>query len=465
MSASSTNPYSSSAEPTKKEAILSERDVRRWYENLARGSPNTAEVYVRRLSLFCEQNKSTPKEILKLGRKRLEDMVQDHVARMEKEGKAPGYILGMLKSVKSWLAHNEVELKRGIKVRNPDSTPTLSEERVPTKEELKAILAYGDDRVRACIGLISQAGLRLETLGDESGTDGLTIGDIPELEIKEDHASFKRIPSMVLVRPELSKSGRKYFTFLSSEGCEWLLAYLNRRLAEGEVFHPRNPVIAVTPGYENKGKGERNRGSRFVTTRNISRMIRAAMKPAFKARPYVLRSYFDTQMLFAENHGKIGHPYVVFHMGHVGDIEARYSPNKARLPDSLIEDMRESFKRSQEYLQTTKPETQMGDVMRELRKQLLAIAGYKPGEIEKMDLDSMTDEQVQRKVRDRLTGSVVSSRPRQKIIAASELDTYLAQGWEYLDSPEPLQGRAIIRLPLDSVTLKPGMQPTNEAYS
>ncbi len=445
--------------------MLSDKDVRRWYENLARGSPNTAEVYIRRLSLFCEQNKTTPKEILRLARKRLEDLVQDHVARMEKERKAPGYILGMLKSVKSWLAHNEVELKRGIKVRNPDSTPTLSEERVPTKEELRTILAYADERVSAGIGLISQAGLRLETLGDESGTDGLTISDIPELVVKEGHASFKSVPTMVVVRPELSKSGRKYFTFLSSEGCEWLSAYLNRRLVEGEHFQPRTPVIAVTPGYETKGKGERNRGSRFVTTRNISRMIRAAMKPAFKARPYVLRSYFDTQMLFAENHGKIGHPYVVFHMGHVGDIEARYSTNKARLPDSLIEDMRESFKRSQEYLQTTKPETQMGDVMRELRKQLLAIAGYKTSEIEKMDLDSMTNEQVQRRVRDRLTGGAVSSGPRQKIVSATELDTYLAQGWEYLDSPIPLQGRTIIRLPPNSVMLEPGMQPASETYS
>jgi len=152
-------------------------------------------------------------------------------------------------------------------------------------------------------------------------------------------------------------------------------------------------------------------------------------------------------MLFAENHGKIGHPYVVFHMGHVGDIESRYTTNKGRLPDNLVEDMRESFRRCQEYLQTMKPETQMGDVTREFRKQLLAVAGYKPGEIEKMDLGSMTDEQMQRKVRERLIGSGVNNRPRQRIIAAAELDSYLGQGWEYLDSPVGLQGRAIVRLP------------------
>jgi len=454
-------------EPTKRETLLSDRDVRRWYDNLARGSGNTAEVAIRRLSLFCEQNKTSPAELVRLGRrsrKALEDLIQDQVTRMEKQENSPGYIAGMTKGVKSWLAHNEVELKRRIKVRNADSTPTLNEERVPTRDEMKAILAYSDERVKAAVGLISQAGLRLETLGNESGTDGLTTGDLPELAVKEGKVGFKQVPTIVVVRPELSKSGRKYITFLTAEGCEWLAAYLNKRLSEGEIFRPSTPIIQVTKGYELKGKTERNKGSKFITTRNVSRMIRAAMRPAFKARPYVLRAYFDTQMLFAENHGRIGHPYVVFHMGHVGDIESRYTTNKGRLPDNLVEDMRESFKRCQEYLQTMKPETQMGDVMREFRKQLLAVAGYKPGEIEKMDLESMTDEQMQRKVRTRLVGGSAISGPRQKVIAANELDSYLAQGWEYLDSPEALQGRAIVRTPPGYGT-EPINPTTSDAYS
>src|SRR5439155_9948716 len=206
--------------PTKREALLSDRDVKRWYDNMARGSANTAEVGIRRLSLFCEQDKVTPAELVRLGRrsrKALEDLIQDHVTRMEKEKNSPGYIAGMLKGVKSWLAHNEVELKRRIKVRNADSTPTLSEERVPTRDEMKAILAYSDERVKAAIGLVSQAGLRLETLGNESGTDGLVIGDVPEVVVRDGKVSFKRIPATVIVRPELSKSGRRYLTFLTAE--------------------------------------------------------------------------------------------------------------------------------------------------------------------------------------------------------------------------------------------------------
>jgi hypothetical protein len=76
------------------------------------------------------------------------------------------------------------------------------------------------------------------------------------------------------------------------------------------------------------GKSSRNRGSMFITTQNITREIREAMRPRFMWRPYVFRAYFDTQLLLAENHGKISHAYRQFFMGHKGDIEARYATNK-----------------------------------------------------------------------------------------------------------------------------------------
>src|SRR5437660_12785426 len=95
---------------TKRAAVLADSDVKRWYENLARGSRNTAEVYLRRLGLFCEQNKTSPREFVDLSKKSLEDLVLDHVSQMEKQGKAPGYIEGMVKSVKSWLDYNEIKI-------------------------------------------------------------------------------------------------------------------------------------------------------------------------------------------------------------------------------------------------------------------------------------------------------------------------------------------------------------------
>jgi len=55
---------------------------------------------------------------------------------------------------------------------------------------------------------------------------------------------------------------------------------------------------------------------------------------------YVLRSYFDTQLMLAESKGLVLRDYRTFWMGHKGDIENRYTTNKQRLPEEVIEDMR-----------------------------------------------------------------------------------------------------------------------------
>jgi hypothetical protein len=64
----------------------------------------------------------------------------------------------------------------------------------------------------------------------------------------------------------------------------------------------------------------------------------------------VLRAFFDTQLLIAESRGKIAHDFRVFFMGHSGSIEAKYTTNKNILPKILMDEMREVFRKSQEFL-------------------------------------------------------------------------------------------------------------------
>ena len=44
--------------------LLADPDMKRWHDNLAAGSPITAEVYLRTLGLYCELEKMSPKEII-----------------------------------------------------------------------------------------------------------------------------------------------------------------------------------------------------------------------------------------------------------------------------------------------------------------------------------------------------------------------------------------------------------------
>jgi hypothetical protein len=56
-------------------------------------------------------------------------------------------------------------------------------------------------------------------------------------------------------------------------------------------------------------------------------------------------------------------------MGHKGSIEAKYTTNKGILPKSLINEMREAFKRSEEFLDLEKSEEDPLENQREEIKQ------------------------------------------------------------------------------------------------
>jgi len=153
--------------------LFEDPDVRRWYENTARGSRITADVCLRRLGSFCESNKLTPSKFASLQEPELQNIMMDYVSAAEKKGYAGNYISSTIKAIKSWLAHNNRELKGKIKIKGIDETPTLKDERVPTLNELKRIFLSGDSKARTACVFIAHSGLRLQTLGDYTGQDGL----------------------------------------------------------------------------------------------------------------------------------------------------------------------------------------------------------------------------------------------------------------------------------------------------
>lgn len=438
---------------TKKYKLLENPDIKRWHDNLARGSEQTADVALRRLSLFCEQHNTDPISLVQRGKenkKWIEDLLFDHTTMMEKAGSAPGYIVGVLKHVKNWLAFNDIEVKKRVKIQGANEAVTLADERVPTQAELKELYARGDLRSHAATALVSQAGIRLEVLGNYSATDGLSIGDLPELVIENGLVNFRATPALVVIRPSLNKSRHKYFTFLSTEGCTIVKAYLDDRLKRGEQFSPDTPVIAVEFGYEKHGKNKEKR-ARFVNTRNISRIIREAMRPRFQWRPYVLRAYFATQLLLSESHGKLPHDYRVFFMGHKGDIEAKYTVNKGKLPTELMEDMRAAYLRSEEYLITTpRGEIDKKAVALEAMRRVAQAFGIDPMKVKVERQRQLKRELEPEEELDLLQNEIAVRRQpvnsngfRNQIVAEDQLITQLDMGWEIVK--EVSGGRFLIK--------------------
>ena len=339
---------------TKKSRLLANIDIKRWYDNLARGSAVTAEGRLRRLGRFCEMHQMTPGELADLAQRDLKaatNLLEDHITMMEEQNYSPGYIEDQVKTVKSWLRHFDVEIRRKMRVSQTNFTPSIQNERIPDAQEMSEIYSRAGLRESVVVSLMAKSGLRPETIGNHNGTDGLRIRDLPDLVIHQGRAKCTRMPNRITVRRELSKAGHQYFTFGTRSATNQLIAYLNDRLVHGEPLHGDSPVVA--PDYIYKTDRGRNSTKSFLPTPRISRTVRQVFRPRFAWRPYVLRAYFDTQLLIAESKGKIAHDFRVFFMGHKGSMESRYTTNKGILPEVLIAEMREAFLRSEEHLEQT----------------------------------------------------------------------------------------------------------------
>ncbi len=437
--------------------LTKDPNLSRWYDNNSKGSLIVADVYLRSLGRFCTSVGMTPQQFVKLSKRRMEEVAQDFIDGIEKSGKySPGYIESYMKAVRSWAAWNRKPIERKIKVRNPGKRPTLENERIPTQEEFGKVL-YSDTtslRTRAAIALIAFSGLRLEVLGDYLGLDGLRIKDLPEIEIKDGKVSFARMPTLVAVRDELSKSRRRYFTFMCEEGCEIIRQHLERRIADGEKIAPETGIVATSMLQFRKSsslmKAHNARDmSPFIRTVKIGDDIRRAMRAVgLPWRPYVWRSYFDTNLMLAESKGMVSHAYQQFWMGHVGDIESEYTVRKNRLPDSVVDDMRKAYEKASDLLQTRK---KTSDVLSEeklknaLKEQLMMLAGYSKEELARMDMSSLSNEDVQEAVRRKLAGMMNGNGSRQKVVPVSSVAEFINQGYEFVASlPD---GNAVMKLP------------------
>lgn len=305
--------------------IASDPNVSRWHKNL--NSDSAKRLYSEALCKYCEYRETIPKQIIeefRLNRNTAENMLQDFILNL-KDTYAPKVVHNNLVGVKSWLRHHGLEVKRKINVGNIRSTPTIEDEYPPSQEELRRILVYADIRGKAGIALIAFAGLR------PSAIVALKIKDLPDMKIVGKKIVFKKMPARIKIRTGMSKNTKPYFTFLSSEGCEYLVEYFKWRNRGGEKLTPNSPVLTSSP----KAR------LRTFSRKGFYKLVKRTLQKAeFPFRPYVLRSYFDTAIMNARG---VPYDYQQFWMGHSGTIEATYTVNK-RLPEWQIEEMRRIFK-------------------------------------------------------------------------------------------------------------------------
>ncbi|MGC8970234.1 MAG: hypothetical protein ACP5LG_06765 [Conexivisphaera sp.] len=183
---------------SKHAQLLSDARVRAWLENARRGSEITFDKYLYAFGGFLRRAGMSPGELLELARRDpvdLRDRVAAVLHEMAAEGRLPATLQFRKAVVASFLRYNGIEVPLKVKIRGAGQHPLAESERVPTQEELARAMRAANPRARAAMALMAYTGLRPEVLGDYRGTDGLVLGDLPDLVIEGGHARFTRIPA------------------------------------------------------------------------------------------------------------------------------------------------------------------------------------------------------------------------------------------------------------------------------
>jgi hypothetical protein len=82
--------------------------------------------------------KTTPVALAEKPVKEIEDILTDYVTGAQKNH-AGSYIRNTTKVVKSWLAHNEIQLKRKIRIAAANETPTLKYVKCQTRCKIQRL--------------------------------------------------------------------------------------------------------------------------------------------------------------------------------------------------------------------------------------------------------------------------------------------------------------------------------------
>jgi hypothetical protein len=416
--------------------------VKRWYEARAVNSRNSADINLRNLLRSLHDfGGLTPADLVAMEQRKLEETMQDLVQHFLRKKLAGSTVSKYVDSIRSYLQWEDRELRRALSIPGADDSPNAEAQEIPAPDAAGALLMACDLRTAVIASLEMFSGVRPQVIGKFDASDGLMLGDLPELEIKSDKVSFAAIPTIIRVRKNLSKTRKAYVTFLGPEGCDYLLNYLRSRLAAGETLTNKSPLVSAHSGTP-----------RFLHRGNIQDCLRIRMRALdFKATSYILRSYFGNRMIVAETHGVLS-IYREFWMGHKGGLQTRYGLRK-ELPPDVIENMRTSYRKALPFLETRQQPDQE-DPMRRLTESILKAAGSTEEDVQKMDLDGMGEESLVQLLTDGLakrvqqtatTAPAPKGQAKQKVVGAQELANFLEQGWTYKATVEG--GQVILEAP------------------
>jgi hypothetical protein len=130
-----------------------------------------------------------------------------------------------------------------------------------------------------------------------------------------------------------------------------------------------------------------------------------------------------------------------FFLGHITD---RSGYDKS--PEYDVEFFRNEYRKVEPYLNVIsnpKGLKAQEDLTTGVRRELLLTAGYTVEEIEQIKIDEVSEEELHKKIRERLVGTINTAK--QRVIPSSDLEKYLSEGCEFVDKVS--DDRVVVRVP------------------
>jgi integrase len=295
---------------------------------------------------------------------------------------------------------------------------TVEMDRPPTKEELMQMVDKPGSKGALVVKLLTSSGIR--------------VGALAGLRLK--HLDLDRYPDVAVIHvpTELNKSRIPYVTFITPQAKRSLKAYLSSREKKGERLGPDSPMIVrslLSPAP--------------VTAKAISRywdrmVDRAGLgeKPRRHRllRPHTARKYFATALTRdgvspSARERMLGH-FSGFSDPNLALDSAYYRP----FEEELLLEYRKAIQTlsiSEEVQTESFAKKQILDFARAFVKDI-------PPEVLKKMENILTKSKT---VEDAIPELQRMMTPRMKTVRESEIDEYLAQGWEPV---ERLSGRRIV---------------------
>src|SRR5437867_843390 len=182
-----------------KQMLGKDSNFMRWYNNVRRSSPASADANFRRIGYVCRVFHVTTSQLAKMNPRQAFELIDDVVTKLDHEGKQGEYMRTVSKALKSWFSHNDIQITQKMRVPKSDGSSKVSQEQSPTPDQVRRVLYAADLKQKVESTLVGLSGTRIETIGDYESNDGLKVKDMPEMKVnnKSRTVEFVKIPSIV----------------------------------------------------------------------------------------------------------------------------------------------------------------------------------------------------------------------------------------------------------------------------